>query len=411
MSQQYPGWKRDTSTTSVWISTTGRCPKCRRTHKNGEFLCLKCHIRVRYPFYVEPDEPSQDTGTQASQDIRQKPSALPIPIRSGPQGNKTKGKTPRGKTPKNAAKADTKPGAGPPAQQGKPANDEPAFFPQSEEERDVNLEQKENPPDDPDALEKVLTFVREAMGEDNSMTLHVKTRWEAAVRARDNPKVKKEGNAEKQLLYANRKLSKAETAVIEADNQIQLRMQELDAIQELANQKAIAVCEAKKHKEDMLAAKAAAAKEAEETRMLYLARQPVGSLALLRGLLAAQGVTDPSTLTPEDHAEVRNIEAALQKIGAAHAPPQPQPAAEPEAPAQAPQQLVVQPSQQSEVTQQGCPAPPPHKKGKGAAGTPCAKPPKDDNEEEQRHRKKPDTDSQMALSDVPGDATPALSCS
>ena len=144
--------------------------------------------------------------------------------------------------------------------------------------------------------------------------------------------------------------------------------------------------------------------------MLYLARAPVDRAALFRDILATMGVTDPTTLTPEIHAEVRNIEASLNKIGAAQAPPQPQPAEEPEEPAQEPQQLAVQQQETPGAQQQGCPAPPPHKKGKGAAGTPCAKPPKE-NDEEYRHRKKPDTDSQMALPDATGEATPALSCS
>ena len=376
---------------------------------------MKCHIRVRYPYYVEPDAPGQVTGPEASQDIRQRPSALPIPIRSGPQGNKARGKTPKGKTPraaaKAAAKADANPPAGLPAKAGKPANDEPVFFPSEEEKGDADKEQKDVPPDDPDALEKVFTLARQSLGDRSNITAQLKTKWEAAIHARDNPKVKKEPSAERQLSFAKRQYSKADAAVTEADNRVKQLKLEMEAQQELLNQKAIAVAEAQKQKVEAEAAKVAAAKDVEEKRLNYIARTPVDGMALMRDVLAAMGVTDPSNSEPEVQAHVRLIQDCLTKIGAARTPPPAQPARAPEQPEQEPQQLVVQPHESAEEQQQGYPAPPPHKKGKGAEGTPCAKPPKEDNGEEQRHRKKPDTDSQMALPDVPGDATPAPSCS
>ena len=107
---------------------------------------MRCHIRVRYPYYVEPEAPGQVTGPAANQDNRQKPSALPIPTRSGPQSTKTKGKTPRGKTPRTAPKTEVIPPAGLPAKEGKPANDESVFFPSEDEKGDADKEQKDDPP-------------------------------------------------------------------------------------------------------------------------------------------------------------------------------------------------------------------------------------------------------------------------
>ena len=69
-----------------------------------------------------------------------------------------------------------------------------------------------------------------------------------------------------------------------------------------------------------------------------------------------------------------------------------------------------------QLQQQTCPLPPPAKKGKSAAGTPCAQPPKED-----AHtfaRKIPASQGLDALADTyidpddyGGEATPAPSCS
>ena len=148
---------------------------------------MKCHVRVRYAYYVEPDSEGMDANPSTSQDVRQKPTALPIPMRSGHQGSKAKGKTPKGKTPKSAAKTDATPKAGLPAKAGKPANDDSAFFPSVDDDGDANAEPKDAPTEDPDALEKLFNCARESLGEQSSVTIHVKTQWEAALRARENP--------------------------------------------------------------------------------------------------------------------------------------------------------------------------------------------------------------------------------
>ena len=223
-----------------------------------------------------------------------------------------------------------------------------------------------------------------------------------------NPKVKKDPPAEKQLMLTGRKVHKADAVVAEAEAEIQRRQLELEAQQEVINQKAQAVVEAQLLKAEALKAQAAAVKEAEEARVLYFARAPDKGANLFRDLLARMGGTDLTTLSPEQHADVLTIENTLNKLrdSAARSPPQPQPAEEPEAPSEQP----AEEDASSNSQQQGCPAPPPHKKGKGAAGTPCAKPPKDDDDT--RLRKVPDIgDSHMESEDRAGEATPAPSCS
>ena len=99
---EYPGWTRDATATNVWISNNGRCPKCRKTHRNAEFICQKCRIRVRYNYYVELESAGLDTNPHQVKAERIKPTALPIFPRSGHQNKEGT------KTPKSAAGNNTR---------------------------------------------------------------------------------------------------------------------------------------------------------------------------------------------------------------------------------------------------------------------------------------------------------------
>ena len=210
----------------------------------AEFLCQKCHIRVRYNYFVDPDPDGMATNPNMSQNVKPKPTALPIPPRVGHQGRKG------AKTPKyNAAHSVRTPKAA-----GSPRNDDSPFGFSNAEKADKPEPAKPEPsPEDPEALEKIYLMTRDVIGDQSATTIHIKARWEAALRARDNPKPKKASPIEKQIMVTKKKVEKAEAVVKEASEDIRRR-------EKLMDDKKRELAEAAAHIEEAYQSKAQAEK-------------------------------------------------------------------------------------------------------------------------------------------------------